>query len=191
MSIDEFPITPWPWKPVQLDGHLDWISTCRYISYMSIQLVRVDTSGMSINLLHVDTIARNASHFTAKRASSALVTIERLSTKGHALIGRCDDLHRQAPSQTQTSKISEVKFLLVDFFPFFLLALASFGRFASADHLTVYFLVCRSLRVWMAGMFANLTIFFIVLLLVFREPSSWRSLPGDHVDVNINRRFLV
>ena len=33
------------------------------------------------------------------------------------------------------------------FFPFFLLALASCGRFASADHLTVYFLVCRSLRV--------------------------------------------
>ena len=45
------------------------------------------------------------------------------------------------------SKISEVEFLLVDFFPLFLLALASCGHFASADHLTVYFLVCRSLRV--------------------------------------------
>ena len=36
----------------------------------------------------------------------------------------------------------------VDFkFPLFLLALASCGRFASADHITVYFLVCCSLRV--------------------------------------------
>ena len=51
----------------------------------------------------VGSITRNASHFTAKRASSAFVTIERLSTKGHTLIGRCDDLHRQAPSQTQRS----------------------------------------------------------------------------------------
>ena len=64
-------------------------------------------------------IARNASHFTAKRASSAFVTIERLSTKGHALIGRCDDLHRHATGSESNSKISEVEFLVVDFSLFF------------------------------------------------------------------------
>ena len=105
-------------------------------------------------------IARNASHFTANglRLLSSRLSGYQQKIDGHVLIGRCDDL-RPTGSESN-SKISEVEFLLVDFFPFISLALASCGRFASADHLTVYFLVCRSLRVWMAGMFANLTIFF-------------------------------
>ena len=78
------------------------------------------------------------------RLLSSRLSVYRQKLDGHALIGRCDDLHRQADPR---SKISEVEFLLVDFFPLFLLALASCGRFASANHLAVYFLVCRSLRV--------------------------------------------
>ena len=68
----------------------------------------------------MESIARNASHFTAKRVSSAFVTIERLSTKkidatrwsAAAMI-----VHRQAPRIN--SKISEVEFLLVDFSLYF------------------------------------------------------------------------
>ena len=104
-------------------------------------------------------IARNASHFTAKRASSAFVTIERLSTKNRQ--PRADrPLRWSAPTGSEL-KLKDLwgRVLVGRFFPLFLLALASCGRFASVDHLTVYFLVCRSLRVWMAGMFANLTIF--------------------------------
>ena len=65
-----------------------------------------------------DSIARKASHFTAKRASSAFVTIERLSTKTRW--PRADrPLRWSAPTGSESnSKISEVEFLLVDFFPF-------------------------------------------------------------------------
>ena len=69
-----------------------------------------------------------------------------------------DDLHRQAPSQPQRVKDLRGRVPVGRFFPLFLLALALCGRFTSADHLTVYFHVCCSLRVWMTGMFANLTI---------------------------------
>ena len=66
------------------------------------------------------------------------------------------------------SKISEVESLLVDFFPLFLLALESCGRFASADHLTAFtflfsFSACvngRDVR--------KLDGLFVVLLLVYR-----------------------
>ena len=99
-------------------------------------------------------IARNASHFTANglRLLSSRLSGYRQKIDGHVLIGRCDDLCTDATGSESNSKISEVEFLLVDFFPFISLALASCGRFAFADHLTVYFLVCRSLRVRMAGM---------------------------------------
>ena len=64
-------------------------------------------------------IARNASHFTAKHASSAFVTIERLSTKTRW--PRADrPLRWSAPTGSESnSKISEVESLLIDFFPYF------------------------------------------------------------------------
>ena len=77
-----------------------------------------------------------------------------------------------APTCSESnSKISEVEFLLVDFFPFISLALASCGRFASADHLTVYFLIYRSACVNGRDV-RELDDLFVVLLLVYREPSS-------------------
>ena len=113
-----------------------------------------------LGLKFLANIARNASHFTAKRASSAFVTIERLSHKDQrpprwsevaaAMIftGR--------PSQTQSRRSPwSCLLLLVDFFPFFfswLLHDGSCSRFASGDHLIVYFLVCLCLCVWMVGM---------------------------------------
>ena len=83
------------------------------------------------------------------RLLSSRLSGYRQNIDGHVLIGRCDDLRTDSTGSESNSKIdiSEVEFLLVVFFPLFLLALASCGRFASADHLTVYFLVCRSLRV--------------------------------------------
>ena len=76
---------------------------------------------------------------------------------GHVLIGCCDDLR----TDRLRVKLKELRGRVPvgRFFLLILLALASCGRFASADHLTVYFLVCRSLRVWMAGMLANFMIF--------------------------------
>ena len=111
-------------------------------------------------------IARNASHFTAKRASSAFVTIERLSHKDQPpwppprLIRAAAMICTGRPSQTRRS--SEVEFAPVGkFFPFlfsWLLHGGSCRRFTSGNHITVYFLVCLCLRVWMVGMFANWTI---------------------------------
>ena len=64
-------------------------------------------------------IAQNASHFTAKRASSAFVTIERLSTKNQR--PRADwPLQLSAPTGSESnSKVSEVELApLGRFFPF-------------------------------------------------------------------------
>ena len=49
------------------------------------------------------------------RLLSSRLSGYRQKIDGHAVIGRCDDLHRQAPRIN--SKISEVEFLF-DFFPF-------------------------------------------------------------------------
>ena len=91
---------------------------------------------------------------------------------GHALIGRCDDLQTAPTGSESNSKISEVEFLLVDFL--------SFIFFGSCIVRT--FCICRSphglLSCLSFSACANgrdvreLDDLFVVLLLVYREPSS-------------------
>ena len=138
-------------------------------------------------------IARNASHFTAKRASSAFVTIERLSHKDQRpprwseVAAACDDLYRQAESNSEL-KISVVVFAPVGrFFPYlFYLALAwwlmqSFCIWRSPHSL----LSCLPLSVCVPGWdvceLDDLLVVLLLLLLVYGETSSWRCW-SDHVD---------
>ena len=108
---------------------------------------------------------------------------------GHALIGRCDDL-QTAPN----SKISEVEFLLVDFLPFIFFFCSCIVRtfcICRSPHGLHGLLSCLSFSACANGRDVHeLDDLFVVLLLVYREPSSWRS-RSDHVDENKNRRFLV
>ena len=110
-------------------------------------------------------IARNAGHFTAKWASSAFVTIERLSHKDQRpprwSVVAAAMIFTGRPSQKARRSPWSCLLLLVDFslsFFSWLLHDGSCSRFASGDHLIVNFLVCLCLRVWMVGIFANLTI---------------------------------
>ena len=42
ITIDSFHITWWPWKPVQLDGHLDWLhfDTCGFLNNYTCTCIR-------------------------------------------------------------------------------------------------------------------------------------------------------
>ena len=135
---------------------------------------------VSVVIFLLTIIARNASHFTAKRASSAFVTIERLSHKrstATALIRAAAMICTGRPSQTRRFPRSSL-LLLVDFFPFLsFLALAwwlvqMFYIWLSPHGLLSCFSLCACVNGWGVCELDDLLVVLLLVLLVYGETSS-------------------